>query len=250
MLTVLKCGGAILEDKQKRTALLEAFAAMEGPKMLVHGGGRDANKMAARLGLETKMVGGRRITDAAMLGVVTMVYGGLVNKGLVAELQSMGQKALGMTGADLGIVLSDKRPVLDGIDYGFVGDVRKVDAEALAGLLAMGVVPVLAPLTCDGKGGLLNTNADTIASSVASAMSCCHETSLVFCFEKEGVLDREGKPISRITRESYEALKKDGTVTDGMIPKLDNAFAAIAAGVSDVRITKWDSPAYGGTAIC
>ncbi len=248
-LTVVKCGGAILEDEGRKKSLLDAFAAIQGSKILVHGGGRSATALASRLGIKTRMVEGRRITDAPMLEVVAMVYGGLVNKSLVAYLQAKGLEPLGVTGADMGLILSDRRPVRDGVDYGFVGDVRKVDAEAFRTLLEAGITPVVAPLTCDGRGGLLNTNADTVASSVASSLSGYYDVSLVFCFEKEGVLGKDGKPVGKITRETYTEMKADGSVAGGMIPKLDNAFAAIDKGVGSVRITKWDSP-EGGTLIC
>jgi acetylglutamate kinase len=216
----------------------------------VHGGGREATKVAAQLGVPTRMVDGRRITDEAMLRVVTMVYGGLVNKGVVAALQARGVNALGLTGADLGCMLAVKRPVKD-IDYGFVGDMEKVDTSILADLIARGVVPVMAPLSFDGKGNLLNTNADTIASSVARALAERFHVTLVYCFEKAGVLrnpDDEGSVIPLITKESFASLVADGTVAGGMIPKLQNAIDALEGGVGEVRITRSDAP-EGGTRI-
>jgi acetylglutamate kinase len=241
-LTLVKVGGKIVEEKESLDALLASFNSLDGLKVLVHGGGRSATKVAEQLGIETKMVNGRRITDEAMLKVVTMVYGGLVNKNIVAKLQSMGLNALGLTGADLGYMTSDKRLVKD-VDYGFVGDVKKVDSDILADLIAKGVVPVLAPLTHDGKGNLLNTNADTIAGEAAKALAKHFDVTLVFCFEKKGVLRDENDDdsvIENIGKADFEKYVADGTIQGGMIPKLENAFAAIDAGVKQVVITKAD----------
>ena len=241
-LTLVKVGGKIVEEKETLDALLASFNSLDGLKVLVHGGGRSATKIAEQLGIETKMVNGRRITDEAMLKVVTMVYGGLVNKNIVAKLQSMRLNALGLTGADLGYMTSDKRPVKD-VDYGFVGDVKKVDSDILADLIAKGVVPVLAPLTHDGKGNLLNTNADTIAGEAAKALAKHFDVTLVFCFEKKGVLRDENDDDSvreNIGKADFEKYVADGTIQGGMIPKLENAFAAIDAGVKQVVITKAD----------
>lgn len=241
-LTLVKVGGKIVEEKESLDALLASFNSLDGLKVLVHGGGRSATKIAEQLGIETKMVNGRRITDEAMLKVVTMVYGGLVNKNIVAKLQSMGLNALGLTGADLGYMTSGKRPVKD-VDYGFVGDVKKVDSDILADLIAKGVVPVLAPLTHDGKGNLLNTNADTIAGEAAKALAKHFDVTLVFCFEKKGVLRDENDDdsvIENIGKADFEKYVADGTIQGGMIPKLENAFAAIDAGVKQVVITKAD----------
>lgn len=249
-LTVIKVGGAVVEDPQALAGLLKEFAAVQGLKVLVHGGGREATRVAAQLGIETKMVDGRRITDADMLRVVTMVYGGLVNKNIVAALQAEGINALGLTGADLGCMLADKRPVKT-VDYGFVGDMKKVETSILADLIAKGVVPVMAPLSFDGKGSLLNTNADTIASSVAVALSECFDVTLVYCFEKKGVLsnpDDEESVIPLITKASFEGLVADGVVAGGMIPKIQNALDAVDGGVTQVRITKADA-LVGGTSI-
>ena len=246
-LTVLKVGGAVVEDPEALDAFLDGFAALPGLKVLVHGGGRAATKVAAQLGVPTRMVEGRRITDADMLRVVTMVYGGLVNKGVVAALQARGVNALGLTGADLGCMRAVKRPVKD-IDYGFVGDMESVDTSILADLVARGVVPVMAPLSFDGKGSLLNTNADTIASSVAKALAERFEVTLVYCFEKAGVLkdpDDDASVIPLITKESFAGLASDGTVSGGMLPKLQNAFEALESGVKEVRITKADAPESG-----
>lgn len=249
-LTVIKVGGAVVEDPVALAGLLKEFAAVEGLKVLVHGGGRAATKVAAQLGVETRMVDGRRITDADMLRVVTMVYGGLVNKNIVAALQAGGINALGLTGADLGCMLADKRPVKD-IDYGFVGDMRKVDTSILADLIARGVVPVMAPLSYDGHGSLLNTNADTIASSVAVALAERFDVTLMYCFEKKGVLSDpsdDDSVIPVITKSSFDGLVADGVVAGGMIPKIQNALNAIDGGVREVRITKADNLG-GGTSI-
>lgn len=223
--------------------LLASFAAIPGRKVLVHGGGRSATAMASRLGIESRMVGGRRITDKAMLEVVTMVYAGLVNKNIVAGLQAQGVNALGMTGADMNILLSDKRPVGE-VDYGYVGDVRRVDAAALSALIEMGVVPVIAPLTHDGQGSMLNTNADTMAGETAKALALRYEVSLVYCFEKRGVLRDENDDnsvIAEMTRQQFETYRAEGVVQGGMIPKLENAFDAIRHGVREVIITRADA---------
>ena len=186
-LIVVKVGGKIVEEEETLRQLLQDFAAIEGHKVLVHGGGRSATKLATQLGIESKMVDGRRITDEAMLRVVTMVYGGLVNKNIVAGLQALNVNALGLTGADMNLMRSDKRPVKE-VDYGFVGDVKEVNADLLATLIQQGIVPVLAPLTHDKQGHLLNTNADTIAGEAAKALAKHFEVTLMFCFEKKGVL--------------------------------------------------------------
>lgn len=239
-LNVIKVGGAVVEDKEALSGLLSSLAALQEPFVLVHGGGRAATAMSERLGIETKMVGGRRITDADMLEVVTMVYGGLVNKRIVASLQALGVNAIGICGADLDCIRSVRRPVKD-VDYGFVGDVKKVNGKALSDLVLSGAVPVVAPLTHDGCGQILNTNADTIASSVARGLAEYFDVTLTFCFEKEGVLDADGAVIPLIDRQSYKGLVADGTVSGGMLPKLDNAFAALECGVREVVITKADA---------
>ena len=238
-LTLIKVGGKIVEEEETLRNLLNDFSQVEGYKVLVHGGGRSATKLAAQLGIESKMVGGRRITDVDMLRVVTMVYGGLVNKNIVAGLQALGINALGLTGADMNLMRSDKRPVKD-VDYGYVGDVKEARGDMLARLIADGVVPVLAPLTHDGHGQLLNTNADTIAGEAAKALAPYFDVTLVYCFEKKGVLRDENDDesvIPQIDKSSFERLVSDGIVQGGMIPKLENAFSAIDAGVSQVVIT-------------
>ncbi len=239
-LTIVKVGGKIVEEPETLAALLRDFSSIDGYKMLVHGGGRSATKVAAQLGIETTMVDGRRVTDTEMLNVVTMVYGGLVNKNIVAGLQSNGINALGMTGADMNIIRSEKRPVKT-VDYGWVGDVKEVNGAALASLIKSGVVPVIAPLTHDKSGHILNTNADTMAGECAKGLAEIFDVHLVFCFEKAGVLRDENDDnsvVTEIVRATYAQLLEDGIVSGGMIPKLDNAFEAISSGVSEVIITK------------
>lgn len=242
--TIVKVGGKIVETPESLSRLLQDFSALEGEKVLVHGGGRTATDVAAQLGIQTQMVNGRRITDAEMLRVVTMVYGGLVNKNLVAQLQAHGVNALGLTGADINVINSHRRPLKEGVDYGFVGDVDRVDGHSLASLLASGITPVMAPLTHDGKGSLLNTNADTIASETAKALANeGMEVTLVYCFEHAGVLtdpEREDSVIPLITRPTFEQLKADGTISGGMLPKIENSLAAVEAGVKCVVITRAD----------
>ena len=238
-LTVIKVGGKIVEEEATLNQLLADFSAIEGYKVLVHGGGRSATKLAAQLGIESKMVNGRRITDAETLKVVTMVYGGLVNKSIVAGLQAKGVNAMGLTGADMNVMRSVKRPVKD-VDYGFVGDVEEVNADLLGNLIRQGVVPVMAPLTHDGKGSMLNTNADTIAGETAKALAKLFDVTLVFCFEKKGVLSDENDDdsvIPVITPELFKEYVDKGVIQGGMIPKLENSFSAIDAGVSQVVIT-------------
>ena len=239
-LTLVKVGGKIVEEEDSLQLLLKDFAKIKGYKVLVHGGGRSATKIATQLGIESKMVNGRRITDMETLKVVTMVYGGLVNKNIVAGLQSYGVNALGLTGADLNFMCSDKRKVVD-IDYGFVGDVREVNAGLLSSVIEQGIVPVLAPLTHDGKGNLLNTNADTIAGEAAKALAEYFDVTLIFCFEKKGVLMSEADDDSVIPLLDQELFKKyveEGIIQGGMIPKLENSFKALDAGVKEVIITQ------------
>lgn len=241
-LTIIKVGGKIVEEQASLSKLLSDFTKIEGHKVLVHGGGRSATAIAAQLGIESKMVNGRRITDEEMLKVVTMVYGGLVNKQIVASLQSLGVNALGLTGADLNYMRSEKRPIKD-VDYGYVGDVKEVDASILADLIHKDVVPVLAPLTHDKAGNLLNTNADTIAGEAAKALSAYFDVTLVFCFEKQGVLRDENDDesvIRKLTPGLFEEYVKSGIIQGGMIPKLENSFDALKAGVKEVVITRAD----------
>lgn len=239
-LTIVKVGGAVVEDEAQLAQLLKDFSAIEGRKLLVHGGGRKATKVAEALGIESKMVGGRRITDADMLNVVTMVYGGLVNKNLVARLQANGVNALGLTGADMDVIRSHKRPIKDGVDFGYVGDVDKANGQMLSKLIEEGIIPVMAPLTHDGQGNILNTNADTIASETAKALAPFYDVTLIFSFEKKGVLrnpDDDDSVIPIISRADFIKYKTDGTISGGMLPKIENALGAIDSGVSRVIIT-------------
>jgi len=248
-LNVIKVGGAVVENPDFLKDMLNDFAMLSGHKVLVHGGGRSATNIAKQLGIESNMVGGRRITDGKMLDVVTMVYGGLVNKNLVAQLQACGVNALGLTGADMNLILSHKRPMKevameDGtrqqVDFGFVGDVDHVNGEMLTGLIQKDIVPIMAPLTHDGEGHMLNTNADTIASEVARALAPYFEVTLTYAFEKMGVLldpDDDDSVIPHLNEERFHALVEDKKIQGGMIPKLENAFKAIHQGVSRVVIT-------------
>ena len=253
-LTIVKVGGAVVEDEQQLARLLDDFARIEGRKLLVHGGGRRATRVATALGIESRMVNGRRITDEKMLEVVTMVYGGLVNKHIVALLQAHEINALGLTGADMNVIRSHRRPPVtvapspqEGIeegqtvDFGFVGDVERVDAQKLSLLIEAGITPVVSPLTHDGKGSMLNTNADTMAGETAKALAALYDVRLVYCFEKKGVLsnpDDEDSVIATINREDFDRYVADGTIAGGMIPKIENALQAVEAGVGKVVITK------------
>ena len=251
-LTLVKVGGKIVEDSETLKQLLSDFSKIEGHKVLVHGGGRSATALATKLGIESQMVNGRRITDEETLKVVTMVYGGLVNKQIVAGLQSIGVNALGLTGADLNYMRSEKRPVKD-VDYGFVGDVKEVNVSLLTDLIRKEVVPVLAPLTHDKCGNLLNTNADTIAAEAAKAFSSFFEVTLIYCFEKKGVLMNEkdeDSVISSLTPELYEKFVSQKVIQGGMIPKMENSFNALKSGVSKVIITRADAIlTHSGTTI-
>lgn len=260
-INVVKVGGAVVESAEQLAELLRAFSNLTGAKVLVHGGGRTATDLAAHLGIETHMVAGRRVTDAEMLRIVTMVYAGLVNKNLVARIQALGLQAIGLSGADLDMMRSHRRPPVsvqqeDGttllVDYGYVGDIDQVNGTALASLAARHIVPVLAPITHDGHGQLLNTNADTIAAQAAQALAQagCRVT-LTYCFEHAGVLanpDSEESVIPHITPSDFEQLKVHGIVSGGMIPKIQNALAACRAGVDRVVITRancLDNPSAG-----
>jgi len=240
--SVVKIGGNVIDDARKLNLFLHEFGCLPGYKILVHGGGKVATEVGGRLGLQPNYVNGRRITDADTLDVVTMVYGGLLNKKIVAALQAAGCNAIGLTGADANLVPAVKRPVKD-VDYGFVGDVKSddVNAEILITLLQAGLTPVLAPLTHDGSGSMLNTNADTIAQEVAKALAAGKDLSvqLIYCFEKKGVLRDpadEGSVINQVTKAGFSDLVADGIVSGGMIPKLENALAATASGVERVMI--------------
>ena len=237
---ILKLGGNVIDHPPVLEAVLRDFAVWQGPKLLVHGGGKIASKLMEKLGIIPKMVDGRRITDRETLDIVTMVYAGLINKNVVAALQSHACNAIGLTGADGNVIPATKRPVKD-IDYGFVGDLTpdSISVNTLANLVHSGLVPVMAPITHDGTGSLLNTNADTIASCVAVTLSKIFRVQLVFCFEKNGVLrnpDDEQSVIDILDEALFRQYKEEGIITAGMIPKLDNAFAALRNGVAEVRI--------------
>lgn len=263
-LTVVKVGGAIVENAESLTQLLDQFSHIPGLKVLVHGGGRSATRIAEQLGLPQQMIAGRRVTDAETLRVVTMVYAGLVNKNIVAQLQARGVNALGLTGADMNVIQSHKRApktvrLDDGtqqlVDYGFVGDIDQVNAALLADLIGKCVVPVVSPIGHDTHGSLLNTNADTIAAEVSKALSHHFEVTLMYCFEKAGVLrnpDDDESVIPQITQAEFPQLVEQGVVSGGMLPKLENAFSAIREGVSQVIITKADAidQRGAGTRLC
>ena len=241
-LTIIKIGGNVLDNPDALARFLTAFARLPGPKILVHGGGKIATQVAEKLGIQTTMVDGRRITDRPMLDVVTMVYGGLVNKQIVAKLQALGVNAIGMTGADAGTVLAHKRPVSD-IDYGLVGDIEEVDSGQIQFFLRQELTPVFAPITYGKVGELFNTNADTMASAIAVDMSHHDAVTLVYCFEKKGVLanpEDDNSVISELSPVLYANHKTAGTINKGMIPKLDNAFSALEKGVSRVIICHAD----------
>lgn len=240
VLNIVKIGGNIIDDPQQLAVFLEKFSALPGRSILVHGGGKIATKLAADMGIEVKMIEGRRITDAAMLDVVTMVYAGLTNKNIVAELQKYNCNAIGLCGADANVIRAIKRPVKE-IDYGFVGDILadSVNTSAIKKMLEMEFTPVFSAITHNGSGQLLNTNADTIASSLAVALSRIYEVSLIYCFEKNGVLldvNDEQSVIETIKSTEFEQLKANKVIHDGMIPKLHNAFEAISKGVNNVYI--------------
>ena len=235
---VIKIGGNVIDNEANLSSFLKDFAAINETKILVHGGGKIASKIGEKLGIESKYINGRRITDDETIDIVTMVYGGLVNKKIVAQLQSLGCNAIGLTGADGNIIPAVKRPVAD-IDFGWVGDVSKVNVERLKVLLNAGFVPVFAPLTHDEHGHMLNTNADTIASSIAVAISSLYDVRLIYCFEKKGVLhdlSNDDSVINLMNKETYRQLIDDKKLFEGILPKIDNAFTAIDAGVKEVLI--------------
>lgn len=246
-LTIIKVGGKVVEEPDSLNALLDQFKKISGHKLLVHGGGRTATAISEKLGIQTQMVDGRRITDAETLEVVTMVYGGLVNKKIVAALQARGMNAIGLTGADLNLVTAHKRPVKD-LDYGFVGDVDDVNVSELRLLIEENVVPVVAPLTHDGNGQLLNTNADTIAAELATELSNFYKVFLFFCFEKKGVLlnpDDESSVIYDLSVSKFNEYTEEGVISAGMIPKLENGFRAKMKGVQEVLITNPENISTG-----
>ncbi|MBN2520851.1 MAG: acetylglutamate kinase, partial [Bacteroidales bacterium] len=234
-----KVGGKVVEAEASLKKLVSDFTSIQGSKLLIHGGGNIATDIANRLNLQVEMVNGRRITNKDMLEVVTMVYGGIVNKNIVAGLQSHNCNALGLSGADLNVVAADKRPVKD-IDYGFVGEVKRVNGEALKMLIDSEFVPVIAPLTHDNHGQMLNTNADDIANAIAVEMSKYYKVKLIFCFDKKGVLldqNNEDSVITKLDFQSFKELAEKKIVNAGMIPKLENGFKSLQNGVSQVFIT-------------
>lgn len=237
-LSIVKIGGNVIENETALLSFLDDFAQIEGAKILIHGGGKEATKLSQKLGIPTQMVEGRRITDKDTVDIITMVYGGLINKRIVSQLQARNCNALGFSGADGNTILSEKRPVTD-IDYGFVGDVKQVNASFIDVLLQNGITPVFCAITHDKKGQLLNTNADTVASEVAIAMSQFYETSLYYCFEKQGVLrsiEDENSVIMDINSATYEILLNEKIIADGMIPKMKNCFHALQNQVNKVCI--------------
>ena len=237
-LSIIKIGGNVIENKEELSKFLKAFSELEGPKILVHGGGKLATQLGKWLGIESKLIGGRRITDEKSLELITMVYGGLVNKNIVAELQSLNCNAIGLSGADGDTIQAHKRPVKD-IDYGFAGDVDGVNATVITKLLEAGLTPVFCAMTHNGEGQLLNTNADTIASELAIGMSSNYETTLYYCFEKKGVLmdvADEESVVKHIDTESYKTLLEQKIIADGMLPKMENCFHALKQNVHQVRI--------------
>ena len=239
-LFVIKIGGNVIDSEKNLSAFLDDVASIKGKKILIHGGGKIATRMGEQLGIAPNYINGRRITDAATIDLVTMVYGGLVNKKIIAQLQAKGCNAIGLTGADANIIPAEKRPVKE-IDYGFVGDVKenKINTAILTSLLENNLVPVFAPLTHDEKGQVLNTNADTIASSLAVALSEKYQVRLIYCFEKKGVLENvadDNSVITLITKDIYKYLLEQHKLFDGILPKIDNAFAAIDNGVQEVII--------------
>lgn len=236
-LWIIKIGGNVLDDPLSLESFLTDFSKIEGPKILVHGGGKIATQLGSKLGIGHHMVNGRRVTDSQTLELVTMVYGGLINKNLVAKLQALDCNAIGLCGADANIFPADKRPVVT-VDFGFVGDIAVdlLQASRLQLFLEAGLSMVIAPLTHDGQGNILNTNADTMASAIASLLANEYEARLVYCFEKEGVLDDDGKVMPELHEQQFGGLVSRGTVLAGMIPKLTNSFSALHAGVKEVRI--------------
>lgn len=245
MINVIKIGGNIVDNPAALAGFLSDFAQMKGAKVLAHGGGKEATRLSKALGIETIMIEGRRVTDAATLDVVTMVYAGLINKRIVSKLQALGCNAIGLSGADAGIIQASRRaPVTIGtelVDYGYVGDIptTAVDATMLMKLLDMGLTPVLCAIMHDGQGSLLNCNADTVASAAAIGLSRCQTTRLTYCFEQPGVMkdiSDTASVVKLITPADFLTLKDAGIVAGGMLPKIENALSAVAAGVDSVVI--------------
>ena len=247
---IIKIGGALIEDDELLNRLCRKLSSIASPFVIVHGGGTFAGRLAGRLGIPASMIDGRRVTDRETLEVTVMVYAGWVNKTLVSRLQALGVNACGLSGCDLNLVRADKR-VRESVDWGYVGDIRQVHLGALELLLQSGVVPVISPITHNGEGVLLNSNADGIAAAVAETLSACYDTELVYCFDKKGVLADtrdEGSVIARLTPASYDEYKRKGMIHSGMIPKLDNAFKSVRNGVGTVRLLhpdELDNPEAG-----
>lgn len=237
-LQVIKIGGNIINDPPALHRLLDTFAALPAPKILVHGGGKRATELSKRLGITPKLIDGRRITKTADLEIVTMVYAGLLNKNIVAQLQARDCRAIGLSGAD-GDCIRAVRRAPQPIDFGWVGDVSTINTNAVTGLLEQGMTPVFCALTHDGAGNLLNTNADTIATELAIGMTSAFEVQLLYCFEKRGVLaesEDDNSRIPQLDHAAYQKLRAEGVIHSGMLPKLDNAFRALRAGVGRVVI--------------
>ena len=254
MLKIVKIGGNIVDNPAKLEKFLADLSTLPGDKVLVHGGGKVATTIGKSLGIEANMIDGRRVTDAETLKVVTMVYAGVINKTIVSNLQGRGCNAIGLCGAD-GALITSRRRLPEPIDYGFVGDPESVNTELIADLTAKGFTLVVAPITYDGAGGLLNTNADTVASALAAAMASHTDVELIYCFEKAGVLmdvDDDTSVIADITPAAFADLKARGIVAAGMLPKLENAFRSLEKGVGRVVICSAENIAkegYGGTAV-
>lgn len=242
-LTIVKIGGKVIDEPENLSAILKDFSDLSGLKILVHGGGKKASQLLEQLNIPVKIVNGRRITDGPSLEIVQMVYAGLINKNIVAALQANNCQAIGLSGADGNVILAYKRSVTE-IDYGFVGDVEKVNEESVIKILKNGFIPVFCALTHDGKGQMLNTNADTIASELGCALSSRYNVDIIYCFEMQGVLQDINNPkstIAHINREKYATLRADNIISDGMIPKIDNAFAALGKGVQNVFIKHYSA---------
>jgi len=242
VLTIIKIGGNVIDDEKTFSVFLRNFSEVKGKKILVHGGGKMANQLQEKLGIAVNMIEGRRITDAETLKIVTMVYAGFVNKTIVTKLQSLNCNTIGLSGADANCIVSHKRDKGD-IDYGFVGDIDKINSEFISNCLGNNLTPVFSAITHDTSGQLLNTNADTIASELAIAMSKTYMVQLIYCFEKNGVLENvsdEDSVIKEITNQKYLELKEKNSINAGMIPKMDNAFRALEQGVNFVQIGKAD----------
>ena len=241
-LSIVKIGGEILNNPDRKTLFLDRFTAMKGPRILVHGGGKQASEVATKMGVETKMIQGRRITNSENLDIALMVYAGLLNKKLVAEMQAMGNPALGLSGADGNVIRASKRPSKP-LDYGFAGDIEAVNASFLHLLLENELIPVICALTHDRKGQMLNTNADTIAAETAIALSSYYETSLYYVFDKPGVLkdvNDEASLVPVLNAVTYQNMRAEQLIYEGMIPKLDNGFHALKNKVSSVLLGNHD----------